>query len=108
MNKKLLEGKIFDFDPSISNNETGKHAIKTISLPALLFLLLLFPIITVAQAVSGVTGVITDTTGALLPGVEVRLVDTKTSREFTATTSDQGVYIFSNVQPGDGYRLTFT
>lgn len=108
MNKKLLEGEIFDFDLSTSNNETGKHAIKTISLPAVLFLLLLFPIITVAQAVSGVTGVVTDTTGALLPGVEVRLVDTKTSRELTTTTSDQGVYIFPNVQPGGGYRLTFT
>ena len=108
MKKKLFESRIVDSDISTFNNETGKHAIKKISLPAVLFLLLLFPIITVAQAVSGVTGVVTDTTGALLPGVQVVLVDTKTSRELTTTTNDEGVYIFTNVQPGGGYRLSFT
>ena len=40
MNKKLPESETSGFDLSTSNNETGKHAIKTISLPAVLFLLL--------------------------------------------------------------------
>lgn len=71
-------------------------------------LLLVFPIMSAAQAVSGVTGVITDTAGAVVPGVEVKLTDTKTSRELTIKANDDGVYTFSNVSPGVGYTLTFT
>lgn len=70
--------------------------------------LILFPIISLAQAVSGITGVVTDSSGALIPGAQVLLVDTKTSRELSTTTNDQGVYTFNNVQPGAGYRITFT
>jgi hypothetical protein len=61
-----------------------------------------------AQGVSGVTGIVADTTGAVIPGAQVVLLDTKTSRELTTTTNDQGVYVFSNVPPGAGYRLTIT
>lgn len=60
------------------------------------------------QATSGVTGVVTDQGGALVPGVQVVLLDTKTSREFTTTTNDSGSYTFNNITPGTGYRLTFT
>lgn len=60
------------------------------------------------QASSGVTGVVTDQGGAVVPGVEVVLVDTKTSREFTTTTNENGSYAFNNITPGGGYRLTFT
>ena len=60
-----------------------------------------------AQAVSGVTGVVTDTTGAVVPGVNVTLTDTKTSRELTTKTNDQGAYTFQNVTPGEGYKLSF-
>ena len=70
--------------------------------------LMLSPIIVSAQAVSGVTGVVTDSNGGLVPSVEVKLTDTKTSREVTTTTNDQGVYTFNNIQPGVGYKLTFT
>ena len=61
-----------------------------------------------AQAVSGVTGVVTDSTGAVVPGVNVTLTDTKTARELTTKTNDQGVYSFQNVPPGQGFKLTFT
>lgn len=66
------------------------------------------PLMIFAQSASGVTGVVSDAGGLLMPGVEVKLKDTKTSREQTATTNDQGVYTFSNIQPGAGYTLTFT
>ena len=36
------------------------------------------------------------------------LFDTKTSRELTTTTNEQGVYLFPNVPQGGGYRLTVT
>jgi hypothetical protein len=68
---------------------------------------LLSPTLCAAQAVSGVTGVVTDENGAVVPGVQVVLTDTKTARELTTTTNDQGVYVFLNVQPGDGYKLSF-
>lgn len=61
-----------------------------------------------AQNTAGVTGVVTDTTGAVISGVEVKLVDTKTGKEQTTTTNDQGVYSFLRQQPGQGYTLTFS
>ena len=60
-----------------------------------------------AQAVSGVTGVVKDPNGAIVPGVTVTLRDTKTDREYTTTTNDEGSYVFTNIAPGAQYRLTF-
>jgi hypothetical protein len=54
----------------------------------------------VASATSSVTGVVTDPTGAVISGVTVVLTDTRTSKELTTTTDDQGVYRFNQVQPG--------
>jgi hypothetical protein len=68
---------------------------------------LLFPITGSAQSVSGVTGVVSDSTGAVIPGVTVTLTDTKTAKELTTKSNDQGVYSFTNVPPGSGYKLTF-
>ena len=77
---------------------------------ALFFIILslaITPLMVFAQSASGVTGVVTDASGLLLPGVEVKLKDTKTSREQTAATNDQGIYTFNNIQPGAGYTLSF-
>ncbi|MEO8649551.1 MAG: TonB-dependent receptor, partial [Acidobacteriota bacterium] len=71
-------------------------------------LLTLMPVLTSAQAVSGVTGVVSDAAGAIVPGATVTLTDTKTSKELTTKTNDQGVYSFNNVSPGDGYKIAFT
>jgi hypothetical protein len=72
-------------------------------------LLLLCPIVAFSQAgTSGVTGVVTDTTGAVVAGATVTLTDTKTSKELSTTTDDQGVYRFNQVTPGTGYTLTFS
>ena len=59
------------------------------------------------QSNSGVTGVVSDPSGALIPGVQVTLTDTKTNRDLTTTTNDQGSYTFSNILPGTGFRLSF-
>jgi hypothetical protein len=61
-----------------------------------------------AQSFSGVTGVVTDANGAIVPGVTVTLTDTKTQKDLTTKTNDQGVYQFSNVPPGEAYKLTFS
>lgn len=77
-------------------------------LALLVILFITLPGAALGQANSGVTGVVTDTGGALVPGVEVKLTDTKTSRQVTTTTNDQGVYSFTNVPQGAGYTLVFT
>ena len=74
-------------------------------------LLLLLPIVCLAQATSAtsaVTGTVTDAQGAVIAGATVTLVDSKTSQEKTTTTNDRGVYLFAQVPPGQGYTLKFT
>jgi hypothetical protein len=60
-----------------------------------------------AQNTAGVTGIVTDPAGGVIAGAEVTLTDTKTAKEQTTTTNDQGVYNFVRMSPGPGYKLTF-
>jgi len=71
-------------------------------------LLALLPVVALGQQTSSVTGVVTDTTGAVIGGVEVKLTDTKTATEQSTKTDAQGVYLFVKAAPGAGYKLTFT
>jgi hypothetical protein len=59
-----------------------------------------------AQNNSGLTGVVTDANGAVVTGATVTLTDTKTGKEQSTTSNDQGAYSFSKVAPGNGYQLT--
>src|SRR5437899_2918412 len=52
-----------------------------------------------------VQGVITDSTGAVAPGVSVLLHITDTGVDATRSTNEQGRYIFDYVDPGT-YTLT--
>jgi hypothetical protein len=85
-----------------------KRMTKATPLLIMSLFVLLFPITGSAQSTSSVTGVVTDTTGAVVAGASVTLTDTKTSKELTTTTDDQGAYRFTQVQPGQGYKLTFS
>ena len=59
-----------------------------------------------AQGTSAsVTGVITDPTGALLPGVTVTAFNTDTTLKQTAVTSTSGLYSIAPLPPGH-YRFT--
>jgi hypothetical protein len=71
--------------------------------------LLAFSVPVVAQStVSGaVTGVVTDPSGAVIPGASVTLKSNETAQTKTATTNGQGVYRFGLVQPGS-YTVTIT
>ena len=59
-----------------------------------------------AQTLYGsLTGTITDSTNAALPGAKIEAVNIGTSTSKTATTDDRGSYIISDLQPGS-YRVT--
>src|ERR1044072_6647087 len=51
-----------------------------------------------------VTGVVKDEKGGLVPGASVKIINTGTNSERTATTSSDGVYEITQLVPGT-YRL---
>jgi len=55
---------------------------------------------------STITGRVTDPTGAIVPGVNVTVVQTGTNFTFQAVTNTEGLYRVQSLQPGL-YRLTF-
>jgi hypothetical protein len=70
-------------------------------------LALLVPAAMLAQEVASVTGVVTDTTGAVVPGVNVTLLNTGTNATYQGVTNGAGVYTIVKVLPGPGYKVTF-
>ncbi|MCY7347313.1 MAG: carboxypeptidase regulatory-like domain-containing protein, partial [Pyrinomonadaceae bacterium] len=61
-----------------------------------------------AQAGTGsITGIVADSTGAVIPNAMVKLVNVNTGLENTATASGDGIYNFTLLQPGN-YALTVT
>jgi hypothetical protein len=51
------------------------------------------------------SGIVTDSTGASIPGATVTATDTGTGVAYNSTTNTAGVYVFSEIQPGS-YQLT--
>jgi Carboxypeptidase regulatory-like domain len=47
-----------------------------------------------------VTGTVKDSTGSVVPGVTVKLIDTITRGETTTTTNDEGYFVFPDVRVG--------
>ena len=64
--------------------------------------------ILLAQDNSSMTGVVTDTTGAVIPGTVVTLSNPSTGVTFIQTTDDLGSYRFPSVPAGTGYKVSFT
>ena len=73
---------------------------------SVLMMVLSVPALLWAQDVASLTGVVTDTTGAIVPGADVALVNTTTNVSYHSFTNDQGSYTIPNVAPGPGYKLT--
>jgi len=66
-----------------------------------MLLLSLGPLIAVGQAGSAdLTGVVSDSGGALLPGAKITALDTQTGVSTETTSSLGGVYVFTSLRPG--------
>src|SRR5262245_19037571 len=70
--------------------------------PGLLALLLILPIQNLhAQATkASLVGTVTDSSGAVVPGVEVTVTEINTNVARTVPSNDSGYYVFSNLNPG--------
>ena len=55
----------------------------------------------------GITGVVADSTGAIVPNATVKLVNKNNGSEKTTTASEDGVYTFTLLQPGN-YTISAT
>src|SRR3954454_20318745 len=53
-----------------------------------------------------ITGRVSDSTGAVLPNVQVTVISTTTNFRFVATTNNEGLYRIQSLVPGS-YELTF-
>ena len=73
----------------------------------LLALVLSISAVVKAQDVASITGVVTDQTGAVLPGVDVTLSNPQTGVVYKAETNATGSYTINQVKPGPGYKIEF-
>ena len=62
----------------------------------------------VAQDNAAMTGTVTDTTGAVIPGATVTLTNPSKGDKFTQVADSKGSYRFANVPPNKGYTATFS
>ena len=76
----------------------------------ILLLVLTFsaPALLKGQDSASITGVVTDQTGAVVPGVSVELLNTATNTTYQGVTNSLGSYTISHAAPGPGYKITFT
>lgn len=62
--------------------------------------------IALGQSTGSITGTVTDSSGALIPNVQVSVVDIDTNFETRVTTNGEGFYRVTSLQPSN-YRVTF-
>jgi hypothetical protein len=79
---------------------------KVIFAAFLLVVLCVVPTITKAQSFASITGTVTDSTGATVPGASITLLDTRTNSTYFGKTAGDGSYRIENVPPGPGYSMT--
>lgn len=79
----------------------GAASYGSISRKVFLFFLLLIPVIAAAQGYFGtISGVLTDSSGAVIPGAKVTLVDQNKGFHFSATSDSDGRYLYRSIPPG--------
>jgi len=61
-----------------------------------------------AQDTASITGIATDASGAVIPGVKVILSNPATGVSYQGVTNAEGSYTINEVKPGPGYTATFS
>jgi Carboxypeptidase regulatory-like domain len=69
------------------------------------FLLCLAAVCAPAQSITGLSGVVTDPSGAIIPKASVEVSNVETGAQRSTTADDQGRYTFPQMPPGT-YRIT--
>src|SRR5262245_1037565 len=67
---------------------------------ALLLVIFAMSPTTFAQGLTAVTGRVTDSTGAVIPGVEITVTNIATGATRTVISNEQGIYAATQLQPG--------
>ncbi len=80
----------------------------SIRIALLLLVCVSIPTVLNAQDSAGLNGVVTDATGAVLPGVTVTLTNKKFGTHYTQKTDSHGEYRFLSIPPAEGYDEVFT
>src|SRR5712671_546134 len=81
--------------------ETGQTRRSSI---LLLLFLLVIPATALAQSTAQISGVVTDQSSAILPGVEVMVTQSETGLMRSLVTNETGAYVLPNLPVGP-YRL---
>src|SRR5262245_11024000 len=88
-----------------ADSQTGDRAMRRLGL--MLLLAATIHVVAAAQETTGtMTGVASDQTGAVLPGVSVTIKNTNTGMSRTVVTNEDGLYTAS-LLPVGAYELTF-
>jgi hypothetical protein len=74
----------------------------------LLGIFLYTPALLQAQDVASLTGLVSDSTGAVVAGADVALVNTTTNAVYRTSTNSLGSYTIVAIPPGPGYKITFS
>src|SRR5918998_1816422 len=77
-----------------------RRSLSAIAVTALLLLTLAAPPARAQGTASRVTGVVTDPSGAVVPGATVTLTNEATKVSFTTESTSTGQYVFESVQVG--------
>jgi len=78
----------------------SKVALWALAFVAIASLLSLAPSVAFAQASAGITGTITDPTGAVIPNAKVKITNEQTSVSTDTVSSSAGTYSFRGLLPG--------
>jgi hypothetical protein len=82
---------------------------RNLPLSGLLALLVVFPALAShAQDLASITGVVTDSSGAVIPAAAILLANDATGASYKTVTNSVGSYTITNVAPGPGYKVTFS
>src|SRR4051812_40896650 len=86
---------------------SGKHLLMVRCQVAALVMLLACSISNAQVLYGSLTGTVSDPSGAAVPGANVEALNSGTGVAQKTTTNNDGIYLFSNLQPGT-YRITIS